>query len=370
MKITDIPVPEAYKESYDFRFFLKWVELCFTQLQYDIENLVDLLDPERCPEWLVWLLGDTMGYKYDDRVITSVNRLVMLYFMSLIRNKGSRTGMMLAAEVNLAQFNLTDYAKENEVYENRIADTSIPVNSVYVTPHTEEGYIDVVYFSDRIPVDICTEYVRPLGMYMFTHAGVRIDSRTKISVDARLTDSNCVHLDIGPTRIGHYRRDDYASLQRMINPISHNLQMEKRHPVYYRNSKYEGHTSRILEPGYRSLYSLQISNNEHIVKSLIQEPIFSIGFGPQDVSVRYPDNYYKNSDRPEFNLRYDRDLDRSISEDTYVNDADRTTSIVNPRPAVNPVMSTLGDAISLNDTNTKYTKYNEATGKIDVVDIN
>ena len=149
MRFSDIPVPEPYKQSADFRFFLRWVELCYTQLQYDIENIVDLLDPERCPASLLWLLGDTKGYKYDDRVNTAMNRLVILYFMSLIRNKGSRTGVMLGAELNLAQFNLNDYAKENPVYEDRIADTSIPVNSVYVTSHTEEGYIDIVYFSEK-----------------------------------------------------------------------------------------------------------------------------------------------------------------------------------------------------------------------------
>ena len=68
----------------------------------------------------------------------------------------------------------------------RLEDTSIPVNSVFVTPHTSKGYIEVVYFSDKVPIDACIEYVRPLGMYCFQYAGVRVDSTTKISVDARL----------------------------------------------------------------------------------------------------------------------------------------------------------------------------------------
>lgn len=369
MKFSDIPVPEAYKSSADFRFFIRWVELCYSQLQYDIENIVDLLDPERCPAHLLWMLGDTKGFKYDDRVSTAFNRLIILYFMSLIRNKGSRTGVMLAAELNLAQFNLSDYAKENPVYENRIADTSIPVNSVYVTSHTDKGYIDIVYFSEKIPVDACIEYVRPLGMYCFTHAGVRVDARTKITVDARLTNTNDLNIPIGPTRIGHYTRSDYASLQSMLNRISHRPQMEKRKPVYNRNSDYEGRTTNMINPGYRALYSLQISNNEHIVKSLTPDPIFSLGYGPQDVSVTYPDDYLKRPDRPEYNLRYDKALDESITTDVYVNDPERTTSIINPRPAVNPVMSAMGDAIAMNVENTQYTKYNKTTGKIDVVDV-
>ncbi len=368
MKFSDIPVPEVYKESFDFRFFLRWFELDLTQLQYDIENIVDLLDPERCPASLLWLLGATKGYKYDDRVSTAFNRLVILYFMSLIRNKGSRTGVMLAAELNLAQFNLALYAQEDEIYENRIADTSIPVNSVYVTAHTSEGYIDIVYFSEKIPTDVCIEYVRPLGMYLFQHAGVRVDSRTKITVDARLTNKNDVNLNIGPTRIGHYRRADYAKLQRMIDNAGQPYK-EKRQPVYYRNSDFEGRTTPQIEPGYRSLYSLQISNNEHMVKSLMPDPIFSLGYGPQNVSVTYPDDYLKRKDRPEFNLRYDKDLDESITPEVYVNDNDRTTSIMTPRPAVNPVMSGMGDAMAMNNTNSKYTKLNKVTGEIDIVDI-
>ena len=369
MRFSDIPVPEPYKESADFRFFLRWIELCYTQLQYDIENIVDLLDPERCPASLLWLLSDTKGYKYDDRVNTAMNRLVTLYFMSLIRNKGSRTGVMLAAELNLAQFNLDDYAKENSIYEDRIADTSIPVNSAYVTSHTDTGYIDIVYFSEKIPTDVCIEYVRPLGMYCFTHAGVRVDSRTKITVDARLTNSNDLSLPIGPTRVGHYRRADYASLQRRIEQSDRPSYWEQRKPVWYRNSAYEKSTTPMINPGYRTLYSLQISNNEHIVKSLMSDPIFSIGYGPQDVNVKYPDDYLKRPDRPEFNLRYDRQLEESITPDVYTVDANRTHDIMNPRPAVNTVMGQVGESISMSPNNNKYTKWNAETQKYEVIDI-
>lgn len=374
MRFSDIPVPEAYTNSADFRFFLRWIELCYTQVQFDIENMVDLLDPERCPASLLWMLGDTKGYKYDDRVTVAMNRLIILYFMSLIRNRGSKTGITLAAELNLAQFNLNDYAKENPAYEDRIADTSIPVNSAYVTSHTKEGYIDVVYFSEEIPTDVCFEYVRPIGMYCFEHAGVRVDSRTKITVDARLTNANDVELEIGPTRVGHYRRADYASLQRMVDEEGH-IQIEPRHQVYYRNMDYEGRPNAIINPGYRALYSLQISNNEHTVKALVPstgeapEQFFSVGYGPQNVGVTYPDNYLKKSDYPEFNLRYDHDAEKRISEDVYTMDEDRTTNILNPRPAVNTIMSNVGDGIAMSTNNHKYLKYNTTTKKYEIVDV-
>lgn len=374
MNFTDIPVPEVYKQSADFRFFLKWVDECFSQIKYDTENIVDLLDPERCPASLLWMLGDTKGYKYDDRVSVAFNRLVILYFMSLIRNRGSKTGVTLAAEINLAQLNLNEYAKENEAYEDRIADTSIPVNSAYVTSHTKEGYVDIVYFSEEVPTDVCLEYVRPLGMYCFTHAGVRVDSRTKISVDARLTNTEDLNLPIGPTHIGHYRRADYASMQRMVDEEGR-PRIERRRPVWYRNSDFEGAPSGALNPGFRTLYTLQISNNEHIVKALvpstqeIPDPIFSIGYGPQDVGVVYPDNYLKHADYPEFNLRYDLEQEQSMGPDVYTLDSERTTDILNPRPAVNPVMGMMGEAIAMSPNNHKYTKWDDEQQKYIVVDV-
>ena len=85
MKISDVAVPQVYKEeSADFRFFLKWFETALTKVHYDTENLPDIYDPLKCPDWLLWMLADTMGYKYDDRLPTSFNRLVLVYFMSMI----------------------------------------------------------------------------------------------------------------------------------------------------------------------------------------------------------------------------------------------------------------------------------------------
>ena len=143
MKLQDIALPEVYKESADFRFFLDWFSKSLSQIQYDTENLIDCYDPLRCKEDLLWMLGDTIGFKYDDRLCTAYNRLVMLYFMSMIRNKGSRDGVTLAAEVNLAQFNIIEYGKENDILQNRLEDTSIPVNAVYVTQNVEKGYIEI-----------------------------------------------------------------------------------------------------------------------------------------------------------------------------------------------------------------------------------
>lgn len=386
MKVKEIPVPEVYKESADFRFFLNWFDAALSQIKYDTENLLDLYDPQRCPSSLLWLLGATMGYKFDDRMPVAYNRLVLLYFMSMIHTKGSKNGVTLAAEVNLAQFNIEEYGKEKEILYDRLEDTSIPVNATYVTSNTSKGYIDVVYFSSKLPVDTCIEYVRPIGMYCFQHAGVRVDARTKLSIDARLTNAKEYGVSIGPTHTAHYRRSDYASMQQMdseykyidkdstgrLVDVSVNSE-HSRNKAYYRNSDAEGSPSPYVNPGYRTLYSLQLCNNEHIVKSLIPEadnpenlvepePIFSLGYGPQDVTLFAAD--ILSTLEPGVNLLYDREMEESITDDVYTVDANRTHSVTKPGPAVNPIMSTLGDAITVHpEKNTLYSSA-DASGKI------
>lgn len=403
MDINNISVPEIYKQSSDFRFFCKWFETALDKIKYDTENFFDLYDPLRCREDLLWLLADTMGYKYDDRLPTAFNRLVLLYFMSMIYNRGSKDGVTLAGEINLAQFVIKRRAyggtdedgnvvEGKEILENRLEDTSIPVNSVSVIPHTPEGYIDVIYFSTEVPLDACIEYVRPLGMFLFQHAGVRFDARTQITIDARLTDTRDMGLsaNFGPTQVGHYRREDYTRLQKTVEMTKEiegttvkeptNDTAHIRHPVWYRNSTYEGDTDLKINPGYRALYSLQLSNNEEIVRALI-DPIFSLGYEPQSVGVHFPDDYLNQPpNERDCNLRYDRQTDEAHTQknvageyDISVIDPERSPDIVHPRPAVNPIMATMGDAISMNELNTKYTRVvkdddGNPTGETELVD--
>lgn len=375
MNVKDISVPEVYKESADFRFFCDLFAHALDKIKYDTENFFDLYDPLRCPKDLLWMLADTVGYKYDDRLPASYNRLVLLYFMSMIYNRGSRDGITLAAETNLAQFSVLNDAKENDALYNRLESTSIPTNSVYVSVDADNSYIDLVYFSTDIPIDVCIEYVRPIGMFLFQHAGVRLDGKTRVAVDARLTDERDIGMSFGPTHVGHYRREDYARLQKtidaagyMLNSAPKNDTSHTRNAVWYRNSVYEDisngdgsygdGTDVRMGQGYRSLYSLQLSNNENIVKSLI-DPIFSIGYEPQSVDVVVPDDYLLSApDQYAWNLRYDSELD---SEITSKNDAGiQDVSVmdgsdgVTPKPAVNPIMSEFADAISTSDDNSSY----------------
>lgn len=355
MNIKDIPVPEVYKESADFRFFLKWFSYALSKIQYDTTNMMDLYDPLRCPKDLLWLLGDTMGYKYDDRsqLCAAFNRFAMLYFMSLIKYKGSKTGVTLAAEVNLKQKDINAYGKENEINYDRLEDTSIPANAVYVESDVDKGFINVIYFTDEKPIDSCIEYVRPLGMYCFQHAGVRIDSRTKISVDARLANASDSLGNIGTTRVGHYSRNDYARLQHMANEPKVQLDYnDRRSLVYARSSTAESEPT--MEAGYRALNSLQLANNDHTVKSLFSEPIFSLGYEPVVETISEVDMSDPNYNLKYANLRYDRTVDMEIQHSEVSTDpmavdtldTNRVSTPTDPKPKVNEIMTEVGSILS------------------------
>lgn len=370
MNIKDISIPKCYLQSADFRFFLKWFDYALTKIQYDISNTADLYDPLRCPKDLLWMLGDTMGYQYDDRngLCAAFNRFVMLYFMSMIKHKGSQLGVTLAAEVNLKQKDINAYGAEKEILYDRLEDTSIPNNSVYVESNVENGYINVVYFTDEKPIDTCVEYVRPLGMYCFQYAGVRIDSTTKISVDARLAKAGDNVGTIGPTKVGRYTRNDYARMQHMKHeePVQRINTNDTRAKAYSRNSLVEEEPT--VNAGYRALSSLQMANNEHIVKSLFSQPIFSLGYGPTVDTLEDAD-----INDPKYNLRYNRTVDLQsygtaeykdyddthpewkpdgqeiIDENGYLPvdtlDHNRTSTPTNPKPKVNGIMTQMGERI-------------------------
>ena len=535
MNRFELSVPDCYLESSDFRFFLKWVSEALYKLKFDLDTFFDLYDPLRCPKELLWMLADTMGFKFDDRLPVAYNRLVLLYFMSMIRYKGSRNGVLLAANVNLTQFDVVDYQEQtqDDIDLDRLNFTNIRVNSAYVNVNSRAGYIDVVYYSAEKPIDACIEYVRPIGMYCFQHAGVVQNARTKLAIDVRLTDEEDMTLrNVTATQVGRYSREDYATMQNagiaintsvnLVNKNVHNWQVHNlpslspvwtydsvanttklhirknsipsgyslvytsfstlsntdyclsfdfnwlkcetndnppvkvedkikvtitsghkylpgsntnvviaeceldssvlalgtdykvslpfnsganttvyatfvvggveaeqylgqtgtyeflwgnmncqavpkttitptgvRELAYKRNSVYEGTPTQ--NAGYRSLYSLQLANNQNINNLLrLDPPIFSQGYFPQDyadaseidIEVIQAQSY--DGHLPEWNLLYDRVVEEDLSRDITTLDSSRTTNRTHPRPAVNPIMTQMGDAISMNDGNTEY----------------
>jgi hypothetical protein len=178
-------------------------------------------------------------------------------------------------------------------------------------------------------------------MYCFQHAGVVFNARNKIVIDARLTNVNDADVTEKMTRVGHYSREDYARLQKMQNEQQQEINPEHiRHKAWKRNSEFEVEPT--VDAGYRAMYSLQLSNNEHITKSLFTEPIFDLGYEPQDVVIEpYHDL------QPNWNLLYNQTNEPDYHYDVITLDEERSEYATRPRPAVNPIMAQVGDAMEM-----------------------
>lgn len=163
----------------------------------------------------------------------------------------------------------------------------------------------------------------------------------------------------GNNRISDYTREDYASLQKAEEYEADKYQLEGRPDGFLSNST---DLSRKTDAGYRALYSLQLCNNENVVKSLMNE-MFSIGVdgktGDIEVNTQGEASEPLTVDTKDFisrnNLAYNLDKDQSITLDQTGTVLDPPESGVYPyRPRVGPAMASVGDAIFLDNSNSQY----------------
>ena len=154
-----------------------------------------------------------------------------------------------------------------------------------------------------------------------------------------------------------------------------------RNPSYYRNSDNEQATGATVGSGYRAFYSLQLCNNEHVVKANLPK-IFGLQCHPEDIASGRIEDTFKTHEAPNivkrtttqdlfdripWNLAYDRAIDEAH---TLSRQGPNTSTIYDvsvvrggteakPVPAVNPPIHvdhtdgvrSLGDAISLGQHN-------------------
>ena len=140
----------------------------------------------------------------------------------------------------------------------------------------------------------------------------------------------------------------------MVNePGQRNNLEDTRARVFKRSSTAE--TEPTQSAGYRALSSLQLANNEHVVKSLFSQPIFSIGYNPvvdtlEDVNINDPEYDLKYK----YNLRYNRTIDlqtqNPIGDNNHLPvdtlDVNRESTPTNPKPKVNGIMAEMGQQIT------------------------
>lgn len=153
-------VPEIYRESRDFRVFLKLLDMIVNVQKYDIDNWTTLYDPMRCPEKFLPLLADMIGYRYDTGLSTMENRVIMSEFNSILKNKGSEVGLRLAAALSMN----AQLANDPSSPEYIRAVSQLQFLEMFYDYET--GIIRIYYPSDLKKIRDIFKYVRPVGSFI------------------------------------------------------------------------------------------------------------------------------------------------------------------------------------------------------------
>lgn len=142
-------VPEVYSDSRDYRVFLRLASVLLSVLRDNIGSIPSLYSADDCPESMLRLLAGMVGYKYDSLRTVESNRMIIKYFPLLLRNRGSKLGIKIAAALSLNSLNeVPQYSLDNIIVEYDY----------------EKGLIKIYYpQTDALCQDLI-EVVRPVGV--------------------------------------------------------------------------------------------------------------------------------------------------------------------------------------------------------------
>lgn len=165
-------VPNVYK-SRDYKALLTLLDIIINTSKYEIDNLLDLYDPDVCPAEILPYLADYIGYIYNYTDTIQENRNIIKNFITMIRNRGSETGITLAAALSLS-------GSDNKDFISDLAHLNIMM-------HYDTGYIEILYPREKTKVRNLLDWVRPVGMYTELTPGTIADNRSAITVSDRVT---------------------------------------------------------------------------------------------------------------------------------------------------------------------------------------
>lgn len=162
--------PEIYRDSKDYRVLLKLLGVLVSVFKINIDTMPDLYSPDRCPDHLVHLLADMVGYKYNDSISIDNNRLIIKYFPYMIRRRGSRQGLKLATALSL---NTSESASEAYTLDNIVIEYDFDTGMIKIYyPHSELLRRDLI------------EAVRPVGSFVYFIPSFISDNVDELDVKA------------------------------------------------------------------------------------------------------------------------------------------------------------------------------------------
>ena len=153
-------IPQVYRKERNIQVFTKLIDIILSVCKHSIDNLGDVYDPFKCPEEFLPLLAKTLNFDYNYADTVTANRRVIDAFTLMEKNRGSKTGLMMATAMSLTSLTVSkDNAElfDDEDYMNALRDLEITIDY-------EEGMITIDYPNIYTLVRYLLDYVRPVGM--------------------------------------------------------------------------------------------------------------------------------------------------------------------------------------------------------------
>lgn len=153
-------IPQVYRKERGIQVFTKLIDIIFSAVKNDIDNLGDVYNPLKCPEQFLPLLGKTLNYDYNYSDTITANRRIIDAFTLLEKYRGSKTGLLMATAMSLTSMEISkDNAElfDDQDYMNALKDLEITIDN-----ENAEIYID--YPNIYTVVRYILDYVRPVGM--------------------------------------------------------------------------------------------------------------------------------------------------------------------------------------------------------------
>lgn len=120
--------PYYYTTSRDYLVFLHLFDLLINAMKTDIDMIPDNLDPYKCNQKLLELLASFVGYDYDYSESFDANRMIIANYINMIRNRGNKIGLSMAAALSFNSKEDLDKVEELNMFsidfirsENKVA---------------------------------------------------------------------------------------------------------------------------------------------------------------------------------------------------------------------------------------------------------
>lgn len=175
----DALLPEVYyKESRDFAYVARVLEICMNYMKTGADCVGINLDHDSVNNALVELLADTLGFDAKHKYVTKDLIVIASAFSELLRNKGNLKAVDLAVRLLLNSQNIKNKSDFNFCSFN---------------PNTCELELNIPdVLSDLILLEDLFDYILPVGVtYVFTKFG-NMNNQTDTDINV---ESDIVNID-------------------------------------------------------------------------------------------------------------------------------------------------------------------------------